>query len=329
MINPFESGFTLTQLTRAINKLPNMYGRVNELGMFRWQPQTTNTVTIEMREGTLRLVPTTPWGGVAPKPAPTKRNIRSFQIPHTPIEDTVMASDIMGIRAFGTENVGETIAGRVNDKMQTMRNYIDQTMEWRKVGALKGLVLDADGTTVIENYFTAFGVTKKVIDFALDDPNTDVRAKCVEVLRWIEDHLQGEVSTGVQALTSAEFYDALISHPKVERLYIGYAEGARLLGGDPRKGFNFGGIAFEEYRGIVDGHRFIDAGKGNAFPTGTQETYANFGAPADFNETVNTLAIPLYARQKNKDFNRGIDLHVQANQLPMLLRPETSVEITA
>ena len=34
-----------------------------------------------------------------------------------------------------------------------------------------------------------------------------------------------------------------------------------------------------------------------------------------------------YARQKNKDFNRGIDLHVQANQLPLVARPAVIVEL--
>jgi hypothetical protein len=33
------------------------------------------------------------------------------------------------------------------------------------------------------------------------------------------------------------------------------------------------------------------------------------------------MALPFYARQQNKDFNRGIDLHVQANQLPLVTRP--------
>jgi hypothetical protein len=79
----------------------------------------------------------------------------------------------------------------------------------------------------------------------------------------------------------------------------------------------------------VDGKRFIDAGEGHAFPVGTFETFSNFGAPADFVETVNTLALPYYARQQNKDFNRGVDLHVQANQLPLVTRPATIVELVA
>ena len=130
-------------------------------------------------------------------------------------------------------------------------------------------------------------------------------------------------------LVSQEFFDALVAHKSVKEAYGNYAEAAQRLGGDMRKGFSFGGLTFEEYRGVVDGKRFIDAGEGHAFPVGTSETFSNFGAPADFVETVNTLALPYYARQQNKDFNRGIDLHVQANQLPLVNRPGTIVELVA
>lgn len=328
MNDPFKDGFSLTQLSQAINVLPNMYSRVASLNLFKWRPQSTKTVTIEMRNGILRLVPTTPWGGVPPKNQSGKPNIRSFNIPHMPLEDTVLASDVIGVRQFGTENTLEPITQRVNDKLQEMKNKIDQTMEWRMLGALRGVVLDYDGS-VLEDYFAAFGVTKKSINFGLNDPDTDVRAKCVEVLRWQEDNLNGEVSTGSRVLSSPEFFDELISHPKVTAAYQGWAEAANKLGGDLRKGFTFGGLTFEEYRATVDGQRFIDAGKSHAFPIGTSETFSNYGAPADFVETVNTIALPYYARQQNKDFNRGIDLHVQSNILPLVARPATIVELVA
>ena len=328
MIDPFKDGFTLTQLSQAINVLPNMYSRVASLNLFKWRPQSGKTASIEMRNGVLRLVPTTPWGGVPPKNQSGRSNIRSFNIPHMPIEDTVHAADVIGVRQFGTDGTLTAIAQRVNDKLQEMKNKIDQTMEWRMLGALRGVVLDYDGS-VIEDYFTAFGITKKSIDFALDDPDTDVRAKCVEVLRWQEDHLQGEAMSGSRALVSPEFFDALITHPKVTAVYQGWAEAANKLGGDLRKGFTFGGVTFEEYRAVVDGQRFIAAGAGHAFPLGTSETFSNYGAPADFVETVNTIALPYYARQQNKDFNRGIDLHAQSNILPMVTRPATIVELLA
>jgi hypothetical protein len=329
MVDPFKDGYSLAQLSQAINVLPNMYGRVNELGLFTFRPQTNPSVIVEMKNGVLTLVQSTPWGGPAPKSKTGKRTTRSFVVPHMPLEDTVLASEVIGIRAFGTENVAETVSGRVNDKLQTMRNKLDQTMEWRKMGALKGVVLDADGSSVLYDYFTEFGVTKKTVSFDFSDPAFDVRGACMEVVRHMEDNLMGETMTRAGALVSPEFFDDLVAHASVQKAFANYSEASQRIGGDMRKGFSFGGLTFEEYRANVDGKRFIDAGEGHAFPVGTFETFSNFGAPADFVETVNTLALPYYARQQNKDFNRGVDLHVQANQLPLVTRPATIVELVA
>ena len=101
-----------------------------------------------------------------------------------------------------------------------------------------------------------------------------------------------------------------------------------------RSGFTFGGITFEEYRGQasdVDGNvrRFIDENAGHCFPMGTAETFATYFAPADFNETVNTLGLPLYAKQEPRRFDRGTDLHTQSDSLPMCHRPAILVKMVA
>lgn len=328
MIDPFKDGYTLVQLTEAINILPNVYSRVSALGLFPFKGQATRTVTIEMKNGVLALVPMTAWGGKPPVNKSGTRNLRSFNIPHMPLEDVVLAADVMGVRQFGSESSVEAVNTRVNDKLEEMKSKIDQTLEFRKMMALKGYLMDADGS-VMEDYFAAFGITEKVVAFDLTNSATDVREKCMEVVRHMEDNAQGEIFNGVRALVDGDFFDALIKHTSVRDAYLGWAEAKNALGGDLRKGFTWGGITFEEYRAVVDGTQFIDAGEGHCFPEGSRQTFANYGAPADFVETVNTIALPYYARQQNKDFNRGIDLHVQSNQLPIVQRPAMIVKLLA
>ncbi|MEZ5455082.1 MAG: major capsid protein [Lysobacteraceae bacterium] len=65
------------------------------------------------------------------------------------------------------------------------------------------------------------------------------------------------------------------------------------------------------------------------FPTGTIDTFATYFAPADFNETVNTLGQPLYAKQEPRKFDRGTDLHTQSNPLPMCHRPGVLIKLTS
>ncbi len=99
---------------------------------------------------------------------------------------------------------------------------------------------------------------------------------------------------------------------------------------DLRQGFAHRGIVFEEYRaqatyqapdGTTITRRFIPAGEARFVPLGTRSTFRHYGAPADFNETVNTPGLPLYAKQKVRDFERGVDLHTQSNPLFLCLRP--------
>ncbi|MFP3025414.1 MAG: major capsid protein, partial [Wolbachia sp.] len=160
---------------------------------------------------------------------------------------------------------------------------------------------------------------------------TDVKRKCLEVLRHIEDNLSGEYMTGIHALVSPEFFDALTSHAKVKEAYERWQEGAALRN-DMRSGFTFCGITFEEYRGQATDpeetvRRFIERDTGHCFPLGTASTFTTYFAPADFNETVNTLGQPLYAKQEPRRFDRGTDLHTQSNPLPMCHRPAVLAKI--
>ncbi len=251
-------------------------------------------------------------------------------MPHIPHDDVVLPEEVQGIRAFGAENETQALADVITDHLAAMRNKHAITLEHLRMGALKGVILDADGSTLYDLY-AEFGITAKSVDFLLGTAGTDVKAKCLEVVRHIEDNLRGEFMTSVHALVSPEFFDALTSHPKVESAYARWMDGAALRD-DMRAGFPFGGITFEEYRGQATDaagtvQRFIAANEGHAFPLGTSDTFATYVAPADFNETANTLGRPLYAKQEPRKFDRGTDLHTQSNPLPMTHRPGVLVKV--
>ena len=331
MNNPFDTpAFTMTALTAAINILPNSYGRLEKLGLMPVKPVRFRQIAIEERNGVLNLLPTLPVGTPGTVGKRGKRKLRSFAVPHIPHDDVVLPEEVQGIRAFGAESETEALANVITDHLQSMRNKHAITLEHLRMGALKGVILDADGSTLYDLY-SEFGITAKTVTFALGNANTNVKAKSLEVLRHIEDNLRGEFMTGVHALVSPEFFDALTSHAKVEAAYNRWMEGAALRN-DMRAGFTFGGITFEEYRGQAtdpDGNvrRFIAANEGHAFPLGTVETFATYFAPADFNETANTLGQELYAKQEPRKFERGTDLHTQSNPLPMTHRPAVLVKV--
>ena len=58
------------------------------------------------------------------------------------------------------------------------------------------------------------------------------------------------------------------------------------------------------------------------------DRHRRYFSPADFNETVNTLGQPVYAKQEPRKFERGTDLHTQNNPLPMCHRPGVLVKLS-
>jgi len=333
MQNPFDNpAFSMASLTTAINLIPNRYGRIEQLGLFTPRPVIQRNIVVEEMHGVLNLLPTRAPGSPGTVGTQGKRKVRSFVVPHIPHDDVVLPEEVQGIRAFGSENQPEAIAGVMARKLDTMRNKHAITLEHLRMGALKGQILDADGS-VIYDLWNEFGVTQTTVNFQLANASTKVKNKCNEVLRAIELKLSGEVATGVRALCSPAFFDALTSHDNVEKAFTFYQQGAALVN-DTRNGFRFGGIVFEEYVGFATDaagqvRKFIPDGEAIAFPEGTLDTFATYYAPADFNETVNTLGQPLYAKQEPRKFDRGTDLHTQSNPLPMCHRPGVLVRLTA
>ncbi|GHU15696.1 minor capsid protein E [Alphaproteobacteria bacterium] len=333
MNNPFESGaFDMAALTASINILPNSYGKLEALKLFPQKSVRTRNICVEEKNGVLNLLPTQMPGNPATVGTQGKRKMRSFTIPHIPHDDVILPEEVQGIRAFGSETELQAMANVVTDHLQTMRNKHAITLEHLRMGALKGYILDSDGSTLY-NLYDEFEIAPKVVSFALGTTTTDVKRKCLEVVRHVEDNLRGEFMSGIHCLVSAEFLDALTSHKNVKEAYDRWQDGVALRE-DMRKGFTFGGITFEEYRGQATDHngtvrRFIAEGEGHCFPIGTTESFVTYFAPADFNETVNTLGLPLYAKQCPRKFDRGTDLHTQSNPLPLCLRPGILVKLTA
>jgi hypothetical protein len=215
-LNPFDAGgYTLTDMTAAINILPNVYTRLADLGVFRFEGVTQRSVMIEQSDGVLNLLPTVPLGGPATVANRDTRALRSFSVPWVPHDDVITPRDVQGIRGFGYADAADPLATVMERKLTRMRAKHAQTREYMEINALRGIVKDGAGVPLYD-YFEEFGLDQQTVDFALGTAGTNVQAKCREVLRDVETELKGETMTGVLAMVSPSFFDKLIGHPKVE-----------------------------------------------------------------------------------------------------------------
>ncbi len=322
-----NDAFSVSSLTKAINEQPHVPGRIGALGLFSEEGITTTSIQIEKVGETLSLVPAGERGAPASPASGDKRTMVSFNAIHLPQRSTILADSIQNVRAFGSENELETVQNVVNQRLAKQRRKLDATIEYQRMGAIKGLILDADGATELVNLFTQFGVTQQTLDMDLGGA-TDARVKSIAAKRLVEAALGNGTYSGLRAMCASDFFDALISDADVKAAYDRYMDG-EMLRNDPRGGFFFAGVYWEEYRGTVGGTDFVGSGEAYLVPEGVPDLFVTHYAPADYMETVNTIGLPYYAKQEELRMGKGIDLESQSNPISICTRPRAIVKLTA
>lgn len=322
-----EDMFSVANLTAAVNKLPAVPGKVGAMGLFEEKGVTSTSVLIDEREGRLVLVPNTSRNDDPTPMTGGKRKRRTFETLHLPLSRPLLPNQLQGIAAFGQEDATAPVASVINDHLQEMKNSIEATREFQRVGALRGKLLDDKGEIIVD-LFKEFEVSQKKITVALGNKDTNVRKFCLDAKRHAESKLGGVMVTGFRALCGPDWFDAMVDHEKVKAAFANYQEAQDRLGGDVRSGFTFGGIEFIEYDVTVSNQRFIPVDVAQVFPL-ARSVYRMFNAPANYNETVNTIGQPFYSKAEPRKMGKGWDLEVQGNPLAMCLFPEALVEMKA
>src|SRR6185436_4379028 len=174
--------FGLVSMTDTVNKIPYEPGLVGRMGIFPDRGVTTTSIEIEEKAGVIRLIPTNPRGAPPFVQPRDRRTLRQFRIPQLQKYDRVYADQVQNIRSFGSETEVESVQGLVGSLLEQMVREIDVTIEHLRVSALQGVILDADGSTLL-NLFTEFGVAQLTSAIAFTNAATDIRAQLVAIKR--------------------------------------------------------------------------------------------------------------------------------------------------
>ncbi len=320
ILDVFETdAYNVISMTAAINKSPFVPARLGQMGIFAESGIPTDTVTLEEKDGTVALLQTANRGAPGTTASRDGRKVRKFTVPHIPHDDTVLAADVQGVRAFGKESETEGVNDVIAERLKQMRANHEATWEFYRAKAIQGLLLDADAS-VIYDFWNEFGLTEQTVDFVLGTTTTDIRAKCLTVAEKVEDAVGNMPYAHIHALCGKTWFNSFIGHTLVRDAFSRWRDG-EFLRSDPRHGFEFASIIFEVYRGTVSGQDFIDDDHARFFPVGAQGLFRTHNAPADFIEAVNTVGKPLYAKQERMKMDRGIEIHTQSNPFTYCTRP--------
>lgn len=330
--NPFE----LMDYTQELLVVPNMYGKLQQLGIFDVEGVSQHNVTFEEINQSLGLIGDRPRGERNNVSKDYTRKIRSYYVPHFPLDDSIKPEDIQGKSAYGGAATGE--AERLElvraRKLERIRRSHAQTLEVARVKTLTTGDIYAPNGTVAGNFYTDFGVTRKSVDFVLGTSTTEVLLKNEEVVAHIQDNLfTGDVVTEVIVLASPQFFDKYITQAGVKEAYKYYQSSQEplrnRLGTGLDREFVHGGIRLMEYRGFApDGTQFIPSGKAYALPRGTTDVFKTYFSPANRFDFTNTIGQEAYVFERRNESNTEIVLESETNFINMIRRPQVVVECT-
>jgi hypothetical protein len=319
-----DDAFSVQSLLATINEEHVIPGQIAASGLFSEEGSTTVTQQIEKDGDVLELVAAAPRGAPGQVVIGSKRNMVPFNCVHLPQEFTIMADEIQGIRAFGSRTELQGVQDVVNARLNKVRGQLDLTHEYQRIGAIKGQVLDKDGTILVD-LFQMFGIKQQKLK--MDFGTTDVSVSAGEALDMQEDALGNVASTGSIAWCGKNFWKDLIADDSVKETYLNH-EAAAALRGDRRQAFEFAGVLWIRYRGKVAGVPFVGDDEAYLVPEGVPDLFKTVFAPANYMETVNTLGVPYYGKLERMKYDKGVTGEAQSNPLHICLRPRASIKLT-
>ncbi len=333
--------FSFISLKAAVEKVPFQPFGLGALNIFEPKPIMTTALEVEERNGILTLIPFSDRGAPGKERVTEKRKARFFKVPRLYHKDTLYASSLQNIRAFGEEQQVMTAAEEVARRMSGptgLKANMEYTKEYHRLACIQGQLLDSDGT-IMYDYFKEFGITRpSAIAFSLGSGTLNsIRPLCNQVIRAMARAGQGAFIPGrtkVFALCGDQFYDNFVNHPDVLQYFRNYQAGAESIinngQGAAFETFYFGGIYWINYRGSDDASTVaIGTNQAKFFPVDAPGVFMEARAPGESFASVNTLGeeyYPLIVPDMERD--EFVHIELKAYPLHICTRPEMLQQAT-
>lgn len=326
-----QDAFSAISLTQAIQDVKYVPGFLGTLGIFTPAPVRTTRVMVEKRGMSLNLIRTTERGSARPTRNVDRRNVRDFSTVRIAETDRIMADELQGIRAFGSETELEALQTEVARRMMILRQDVDLTMEFHRLACINGILLDADGSTIY-NYYTEFGIappTEIAFNWA---SRTDVKGFIAQnVRRPMIRALGGRATTGmrIMALCGDTFFDSLQANAEYRATYLQTEAAAQLRNDTAFDTIRAWGVEWVNYRGTDDNTTVaIASDKCRFIPVGIPNVFQVAFSPAEGMDFVNTLGQEVYSMVVPDPTvrNEYADLDVASYPLHICSTPEALLQ---
>lgn len=289
--------FTQASMIRGIDRRPYIPNQLDSVIGFEPVRATTDTVYIIGRKRYMSLIRTTLRGAPIEMAAPDDKDARPLRIPRIAKGDQLFAHQLANINPLEDETETDRAAAEVAKKQEKLIGDVEATFEFQRLGALNGLILDTDGSTLV-NFWTEFGITQPAdIDLQLDDQTQTVGQLRERIATLIVMPIARASGAGndprfkVKALCGDGFWFALTGHTALEKTYLNQVAAAELRRERLWEEFEFAGVTFVHYRGTDDTSTIaIPTSKARFFPVGVPGMWQHVMGP--MNESIPLLGQP-------------------------------------
>ncbi len=348
IVRTLSNGNKVTDWTEEVLEIDNQYGLINGMGLFRSVGTSQESVIFEKEYRTSSLIPQTSRRGKPhTKGQDRQSEMFSLALPYFSTSEYITPSDIQGQRKIGTPDSAQDLASAIAVKMEDMRVNIDQTKEYMKLQAVKGITVDPDGNTIAD-MFSEFGLTRSdfQVNWTLSDASFDVDQAVRNLKRALAKNAKtGGRIGGFTVLCSTEFFDALISHPRIREAYAQYQvanNNSDVIRGNLQEYKDWGvvdtfmhkGVTFVTYDcdfNLPDGSNEvgIEANKAHVMVEGVRDLYRAYHGPSNTLSGANQVGQELFMYQWTDPKDKFIEMEAEMSPLYVCMKPQLCVELTA
>lgn len=287
--------FTEAAQIRAIDKRPYKPNMLDSIIQFEPVPVNTDSVFLGSTSSTIALIRTTLRGAPLEVGGPDQKNVRPFKIPRLAKARKLFAHELANLAPLDGETDEDAVARRIARMQEQNIEDLELTEEYHRLGALSGIVYEPDGTTVITNFYTEFGIAPpSAVDLTLDNTSMSIgelREKIGTLLVMPIARASGAGNSPrfrIRALCGDNFWFKLTGHPALEKTYQNWAAAADLRGEQLWESFMFAGVEWFHYRGTDDGTTVaISTNTAKVFPVGVPGMFQHVMGPN--NESLATM----------------------------------------
>ena len=324
--NPFE----VVDSTRELNTLPQTWTLLGDSGLFQEEMLSQNTVTFQETKGSLSLVTDSVRGSKPLAQSNDLRKIHSYSLSHHQLTDALYPEDLAGKSSYTDLTQADTEAAALMRKMVKIKRNFEMTKEVARFQTIVTGQAWAPNGTITADYYTDFGYTRSVVNFALDTVGTDIVEKCEEIIAGFSSTAtDGVIVSGVTCYAGKTFFSKLIKHAKIVDAYRYYSatDGQSIMrnragGAGLYRRFSFAGIDFIEVGTGVNGTPFVPAAEAYFVAnTSGDDSFVCYFGPANKFSSVNTIAMPQYMWSWADGRDSEISIESQMNMLNVLRRP--------